>query len=141
VLSKGDGSEYGPYFRDALDRLRAGAPEAACLVVTPIDQATRSGGTPETKPNLPRMVAQQRVAAAAAGCAFWDATAAMGGSGSIVRWSRLKPPLAWADLLHLSADGQALVGDLLADAILAGYDAWKASGGPARAPVVAAEAP
>jgi hypothetical protein len=66
--------------------------------------------------------------AAANGCGFWDAQAAMGGDGAMGRWGARKPPLAWTDLLHLSTDGQAIIGDMLADAILAGYDRWVASG-------------
>ncbi|MFZ5482255.1 MAG: GDSL-type esterase/lipase family protein [Myxococcota bacterium] len=142
ILAQGDGSAYVPYFQEALHKLRAGAPEAGCLIVTPLDQGTRDGGAPATKPSLPRLVSAQRKVAELEGCAFWDAYAAMGGSGSVVRWSQMRPPLAWADLVHLSAAGQDIVGQLLADAIEAGYDAWVASGGPARprpaAPGVAA---
>ncbi len=54
----------------------------------------------------------------------------MGGEGAIVRWSTRKPTLAWADLLHLSAAGQDLVGNMLADAIEAGYAHWQAEGSP-----------
>lgn len=137
ALSQGTGSGYVPYFTDTLRRLRAGAPDAACLIITPVDQGTREGGTPRTKPNLPRLVAAQQKAAEAEGCAFWNAWAAMGGPDSIIRWSTMKPPLAWTDLNHLSKAGQDIVGNLLADAIEHGYDGWVAGGGPARpAPVV-----
>jgi hypothetical protein len=56
----------------------------------------------------------------------------MGGEDAIVRWGLLKPPLAWTDLLHLSAVGQDIVGQMLADAILADYDDWLAKGGSAQ---------
>ncbi len=125
VLAKGDGMKYAPFYKAALRRLRAGAPAAGCLVVTPLDQGTREGGRPGTKPALSRLVGVQRQIAADEGCAFWDAFAAMGGEGSVVAWSRKKPPLAWADLLHLSAAGQDLVGQALADAIEAGFDDWR----------------
>lgn len=131
-LLDGDGSAYIPYFLDVVGRLRAGAPHAGCLIVTPLDQGTRSGGSARSKPRLAPLVAAQRAAASQAGCAFWDAQASMGGPGSIVRWSLLKPPLAWTDLLHLSSTGQEIVGNLLADAIEANYDQWVAEGGPAR---------
>ena len=132
ILGDGDGAGYAPYYVEALRRLRAGSPSAGCLVVTPVDQGTRDGGTPRTKPNLARLVHVQRDVAAQEGCAFWDATAAMGGDGAIVRWSGMRPPLAWSDLLHLSAAGQDIVGQLLADAIEGGYDAWLAAGGMTR---------
>lgn len=137
----GDGAGYVPYFLETVERLRAGAPESACLILTPLDQGTRKGGTAQTKPTMGPMVSALRLAAAQTGCAFWDAQAAMGGAGSIVRWSRLKPPLAWTDLLHLSSTGQEIVGNLLADAIEAGYDHWVATGGPDRPPPAAPALP
>lgn len=132
VLAQGDGAGYLPHYQDAVRRLRAGAPTSGCLVVPPVDQGKRDGGAPRTHPNLERLVAVQKRAAAEEGCAFWDAWGAMGGAGSIVRWSMLKPPLAWTDLMHLSTAGQDIVGNLLADAIEAGYDGWVASGGASR---------
>lgn len=130
VLQRGDGSAYGTQYRTTLQKLRAGAPQAGCLVVTPLDQATREGGTPHTKPALPRLIAAQARVAAEEGCAFWNAYAAMGGENSIVAWTRKKPPLAWTDLLHLSAAGQDLVGQALADAIEAGYEDWRRAQAP-----------
>ncbi len=128
VLSKGAGEGYAPHFGNVVDKLRAGAPEAACLLVTPLDQGTRKGGSVVSKPLLKTLIAQQRAVAAAKGCAFWDAQAAMGGEGAMGRWGARKPPLAWTDLAHLSSDGQAIIGNMLSDAILAGYDRWVASG-------------
>lgn len=134
VLQKGTAAGYDPLYTETLRKLRAGAPEAGCLVVTPLDQGTREGGTPMTKPSLKRLVAAQARVAQAEGCAFWSGFAAMGGEGSIVAWTRRKPPLAWTDLLHLSAAGQDLIGQALADAIELGFDDWVASGGPDRLP-------
>lgn len=132
VLGQKDGSGYIPYYTEAVQRLRTGAPEAGCLLISPLDQGTRDGGKATTKPNLPRMIAAQKQAAAAEGCAYWDAFSAMGGKDAITRWTATKPPLAWTDLVHLSAKGQAIIGDLLADAIEHGYDQWVATGGPAK---------
>lgn len=134
VLQKGTASGYDPLYTATLRKLRAGAPAAGCLVVTPLDQGTREGGTPTTKPALKRLVAAQARVARAEGCAFWSGFVAMGGEGSIVAWTRRKPPLAWTDLLHLSAAGQDLIGQALADAIELGFDDWVKSGGPARSP-------
>jgi lysophospholipase L1-like esterase len=129
---KGDGSAYVPYYQETLGRLRGGAPTSSCLVITPLDQGTREGGAAHSKPTLVPLIAAQRQAAAEWGCAFWDARDAMGGEGAITRWVAARPPLAWTDLLHLSSTGQDIIGQLLADAILADYDAWVADGGPAR---------
>lgn len=132
VLGKGDGSDYIPYYLEAVHRLRAGAPNSSCLVITPLDQGTRDGGSPRTKPNLARAVAALQKAAEQEGCAFWNAWAAMGGDGAVVRWAAMKPVLAWSDLLHLSSTGQDIIGQMLADAIESGFDDWKGKGGAAR---------
>ena len=141
VLGKGDGADYIPYYLEAIHRLRAGAPNSSCLVITPLDQGTRDGGAAHTKPNLSRAVAAQQKAAAQEGCAFWNAWAAMGGDGAVVRWGAMKPPLAWTDLLHLSSAGQDIIGQMLADAIVAGFDEWKGKGGATRPVPTAPGAP
>lgn len=130
ALMSGDGSAYVPYYRSALDTIRAGAPSSGCLVISPLDQGTREEDVPISKPSIPRMVAAQRKAAQEAGCGFWSAFDAMGGSGSIVKWASYKYPLAWADLIHLSGAGLEIIGNLLSDAILQDYDAWVAEGAP-----------
>lgn len=130
ALMSGDGSSYVPYYRTALDIIRAGAPNASCLVIAPLDQGTREEDVPTSKKSIPRMVAAQRTAAQQAGCGFWSAFDAMGGSGAIVKWSSYKYPLAWTDLIHLSGAGLEIIGNLLSDAMLQDYDAWVAEGSP-----------
>ncbi|RME21378.1 MAG: hypothetical protein D6798_18235, partial [Deltaproteobacteria bacterium] len=124
-LTKGDGHGYAETYAKVLQRLRAGAPDASCLVISPLDQATRQRGKVVSKPMLARMIALQRQVAREEGCAFWDARAAMGGEGAFNRWLHHEPKLAWTDLMHLTDEGLALVGDSLADAILAAYDDWR----------------
>jgi hypothetical protein len=126
VLKAGDGTKYKERYKKALKKVLAGAPTASCLVVTPLDQAERYRGQVRSKPNLTRMVNLQRDAAFELGCAFWDARAAMGGSGAFARWVEAKPALAWSDLEHLTGRGLNLIGHSLADAIEAAYIDWKA---------------
>jgi lysophospholipase L1-like esterase len=132
VLQSGDAAAYTELARGTLRMLRAGAPTAGCLIVTPLDQGEREGETIRTKKGLKRAIASQRQVAAEEGCAFWDAWAAMGGEGAVSRWMRHRPALAWADLVHLSGAGQDIIGQLLADAIEAGYGDWKSTGGSKR---------
>ena len=120
-----DGEAFMWEYLEVLERIRAGAPEASCLLIGPIDQAIRSRGQVVSKPLMSRMVELQRKAAQQAGCAFWDPWSAMGGEGSYARWLNMEPPLAWTDLMHLSKEGRALIGESLADSILDAYDQWK----------------
>jgi len=121
----GDGSKYRDSYTRVLERLKAGAPEASCLVITPLDQAERYRGEVRSKLNLDKMVALQREAAVGAGCAFWNARGAMGGDGAFARWLAHEPPLAWSDLMHLSDEGLEYVGHSLADALELAYDGWR----------------
>jgi len=123
-LEKEDGEEYEAAYIEAFGKLRAGAPDASCLVISPVDQATRERGKVISKPQLDKLVRVQRRAAEAAGCGFWDARHAMGGNGSFARWLHHEPRYAWTDLMHLTTEGLDILGDCLADALLASYDQW-----------------
>lgn len=124
-LASGEGEGYAEAYGTALAKLRAGAPEASCLVLGPLDQAVRSRGEIISKPMLSRMITLQQRIATDAGCAFWDARAAMGGDGGFKRFLEHQPRYAWTDLLHLTTEGQDLIGQSLADALLGSYDAWR----------------
>lgn len=125
ALSAGEGEGYADLYRAALKELREGAPDASCLVVGPLDQARRERGEVQSKPMLTRMVALQREVATSEGCAFWDARAAMGGDGGFKRFLEHKPRFAWSDLMHLTQEGLDLIGQGMADALLASYDSWR----------------
>ena len=124
-LKKPGGGAYATRMREVVDRLRAGAPEASCLIVTPFDKAKRVRGRVESKPTLATLIDLQRKVARETGCAFWDAQHAMGGPGAVARWLQHKPRLALSDLHHLTKDGQALIGDSLADAMLHAFADWR----------------
>jgi len=129
LLLKGQGEGYQQAYQRVLRMLRAGAPEASCLVIGPLDQAMRERGKIISKPPLDRMIAVQRRAASEEGCAFWDSRAAMGGEGGFARWLEHTPPYAWTDLMHLSMPGLDLIGDTLADALLHAYEQWRVEQG------------
>jgi lysophospholipase L1-like esterase len=120
----GEGESFVSEYVAVLDRLRAGAPQASCLVISPVDQAVRLRGKVRSKALMAQMVERQREAAAQAGCAFWDAWRVMGGEGSFARWMAMDPPLTWTDLMHLSQEGREVMGESLADAILDAYAQW-----------------
>ena len=125
TLLGGEGEKYEESYLKVLDKLRSGRPEASCLMIGPLDQATRKRGTVVSKDNLERMITVQRRTAARAGCAFWDARAAMGGEGAFGRWLDHQPRYAWTDLIHLNSEGLELVGNSMADALLDAYEQWR----------------
>jgi lysophospholipase L1-like esterase len=119
-----DLESYAQDLREALEFVRGASPTASCLVLAPPDLSVRKHrrfvGTPEA---LPQLVELQRAAAQAAGCAFFDTLAAMGGPGAMDRWATMDPPLAAQDRVHFTARGYRTLGEAIADALLHAYDA------------------
>ena len=95
-------------------------------MITPLDQGYRDEeGVAHGRPGMPNLVAVQRQVAKANGCAFWSTYDAMGGAGSALRWSGLTG-IGTGDLVHVTPRGLEILATLLADALLADYDAWAA---------------
>jgi alginate O-acetyltransferase complex protein AlgI len=108
--------EYGFYeagYYRQLERLKDITNGAAILVVSVTDMASSVGDSIRSFPNIPAISGAQQKAAEKAGVGFWDSRAAMGGEFSIVKWSRLKFPLAQADLVHFTNSGADTLSYLL----------------------------
>lgn len=115
-----DGANYKNGFTNAVRTLRQGAPQAACLIMSPLDQGVLAdNGQIYSKKSMPHMVRFQREAAQEMGCAFWDSWQFMGGNNAFARW--LEQGLAWTDLAHLTEKGLAKVGNGFADALMNAY--------------------
>lgn len=108
-----------------LARLKSGAPKASCLVVGPIDAVEgmldervlgRKVRPFTERQELTRIIALERRVALESGCAFFDLFAAMGGSGSLQRFSR--HGLLHDDHVHPRGFGLDVLGELIADALL-----------------------
>jgi lysophospholipase L1-like esterase len=112
-------AQYRLTLAQLLRQLRAIVPRASCLLVAPGDRAApdRRGGY-RTLPRILELVQAQRRVAAEQGCAFYSTFEAMGGSGAIDRWSRLQPPLAQPDRVHLSREGYRRLATMLGGALL-----------------------
>ena len=109
-----DGAAYQARAARMLRTLKeeSGAP---VLLVGPLDRMGRRRRGQNLKLGAKTIIAAMRGACTEAGCAFWDARAAMGGEGAIQRWRRQR--LAQRDLVHLTAGGYRRLADLLATAL------------------------
>jgi lysophospholipase L1-like esterase len=116
-------AEYEKTWSQLLAPVRAARPQASCLVMSPLDQAETKDDKIVSRRGVPKMVAAQRKAAQAAGCAYWDTFTWMGGSGAAITWRR--KGLLGSDFAHMSRKGTAKVADGLADALFTGYKAYK----------------
>ena len=115
-------------------RVRRARPNAGCLLLG-INDHERSGRQQIVPAQVQAIVDAQRAAALEGGCAFFDTVAAMGGPGSFRRWRSQDPPLAAADLKHLTHAGRQRMGGHIYDALIAGYVAHR------RARIAASETP
>ncbi len=109
-----DGAAYRERAAALLRTLRAesGAP---VLLVGPLDRMGRRRRGQNFKAASRTVIEAMRGACADAGCAFWNAKAAMGGDGAILRWRKQR--LAQRDLVHLTQPGYQKLADLLLKAL------------------------
>jgi lysophospholipase L1-like esterase len=120
LLKRADRESYAAEYRAVIERVRAGKPGVACLIVATTDRR-RSMGHDIGPEEIETLVEAQREVSRTVGCAFFDAYAAMGGAHSFERWRGENPPLAARDRIHLTHAGRELLGGWIYEAIVAGY--------------------
>jgi lysophospholipase L1-like esterase len=143
-VADGDAYPIPQYLETAhavLAQVRAALPNAGCLVVGPLDRATKTSDGYGASNFVPKLAAAQRKVAHEVGCAYWDTFNAMGGSGSMGIW--VQRGLGQADLAHPTGSGAEILGNWIYLALMDAYEAFKAreSGkGPAPASATASAA-
>lgn len=108
-------------FTTLVERGRKAAPQAACLIVAPIDavKATAAGQELTTRKEIFDVIEVQKAVAKKQGCAHFDLFAAMGGAGSLSRFK--DKGFLSDDLVHPTWRGGDVLGQLFADALLSSY--------------------
>ena len=107
-------AEHEKVLGELLGTVRAALPDASCLVVSPLDQLDYTDDKLPPRDSIPAMVAAQRRAALAHGCAFWDTYTWMGGKGASKSW--FARGLMVKDFQHPTSEGA----EQIADALFAG---------------------
>jgi lysophospholipase L1-like esterase len=117
---------FASELKEIIRRVRSAVPEASVLVMSPMDRGKReASGEIGTVPELARVVAIEQRVAQETGCAFFNTFQAMGGSGTMGRWYLAEPRLVSADFIHPLPAGARIVGNLLANALVDGYNKYK----------------
>ena len=119
-----DTKDYAAHYAKLLAAVRSARPDAACLVVSPTDQAEAKDGDYASRPVMPVLVLAQRNAARAQGCAFYSTYDWMGGKGSAAKWFR--KGLVGSDFQHLSRKGANRLSEALFGTLKAGYQKYAA---------------
>ncbi|MBK6920200.1 MAG: hypothetical protein IPH07_22560 [Deltaproteobacteria bacterium] len=117
-----DIATYEANLREVVQRYRAAAPQASCVLVGPGDFPQASGGTLIPRPRLSQIIEVQSRVSTELGCGFWDMQAFMGGELSMVQWVRAAPAMAQPDYIHLSRRGYVRMGMALVDALMGELD-------------------
>lgn len=125
---------YRALYVQLIRRLRQAAPTATILVLGPPDRYIHKGSGWTVLTGIDTIVAAQREAALAEGCAFWDMRAKMGGSGSMRQW--VQAGMGQADYVHFTTPGYRKIGDAVFRDLMSQYDIFlKARGTVAQTPL------
>lgn len=126
---------YERLLRTQIERTRAMAPFDTAILILGAPDALRSGvengcsadGLRAPPPTLAMVRDVQRRVAADMGVAFWDWHGRMGGDCSADRLALMADPYVRGDRVHFTGAGADWIGGVLADDLLAAYEAWKTS--------------
>jgi len=116
--------QYEQTMKAVLQQVKAALPRSACLLVGPLDRSEKKGDGFRSRPVIPKLAAIQRKVAGEVGCGYWDTLGAMGGFGAMAIW--YQRGLGGADLAHPSSAGAELLGNWVYQALMEGYEAYKA---------------
>jgi lysophospholipase L1-like esterase len=113
---------YAEKVKETLRRLRAGAPEAACMLMGPTDRVVGAPAADDGKTSLEWIIQTQREISEEVGCAFLDLCDLMGGPGSNAVWQA--QGLAQPDGIHLTIKGYTVIGELIAKQIIEAFSRY-----------------
>ncbi|HEU4733708.1 MAG TPA: GDSL-type esterase/lipase family protein [Kofleriaceae bacterium] len=119
-----DTKGYATHYARVLAQVRKALPDAACLVVSPTDQAEAKDGGYVSRPVMPVLVEAQHRAAREQGCAFYSTYEWMGGKGSAAKWFR--KGMVGTDFQHLSRKGANRLSEGLYGTLMLGYQKYAA---------------
>jgi lysophospholipase L1-like esterase len=114
AFAEEDVARYPGQYQRVLGRVRAAAPDVACVLIGPTNVPGRDG----RDGRVPAIDRVQAAAAAEQGCAFVSLNELMGGEGSFREWSHATPPLAGPDGVHLLQAGYERLGHAVVDALV-----------------------
>jgi len=115
---------YAANYEKVLGPIRKARPDAACLVVSPTDQAEATDTGYVSRPVMAPLIEEQRKAAHASGCAFFSTYDWMGGKGSAAKWFR--KGYVGSDFQHLTRKGANKMADAVFEALMSGAQRYAA---------------
>nr|WP_321450145.1 hypothetical protein [uncultured Carboxylicivirga sp.] len=118
-------SFYKKILSKQFDILSKLIPNKPILFIGIGDAAKSFDGKTESYHHLQELRDAQKELALEYGFAYFDLYEAMGGEGSIIKWTQTSPPLALTDYIHFSRAGGAKAADYIMDALWKQVDQFK----------------
>jgi lysophospholipase L1-like esterase len=118
-----DPASYQTMYSSQLEKLRAAAPAASILAIGPGDRWVRARNVWKIVPGIDWVIAAERAACKANGCAYWDTRARMGGTGSMRDWATAG--LGQADHVHFTGTGYRRLASALFDDLMRQYETYR----------------
>lgn len=116
---------YYDEYAEVLKKYRAAKPGLSCLVLSVLDHGYRKpGGGVGSRAFAKKLSRAQKEIARLNGCAFFDTFEATGGTGTAARW--IRSGLMAGDLGHPTSWGHKVIGGLVSNALLYGYEQYRA---------------
>ncbi|CAN5684245.1 hypothetical protein BH09MYX1_BH09MYX1_23220 [soil metagenome] len=109
------------WMQKVIDGMAAAVPNTPILILSPPDIELQSTDT-HSDPRIVKLEKQLGDIAQRHRWAFWDFRAAMGGDMSMIHFAKMG--LANWDLVHLTKDGGAAMGQRLGHVLFNGFDGW-----------------
>jgi lysophospholipase L1-like esterase len=116
-------AQYEADLRRVVERARAVAKGASCLLIGPSDRPLRGDdGSFGPRPLTDQIIDVQRRVSIDLGCGFFDLRRFMGGPMSMLRWVAAEPAFGTSDYVHFTQAGYERLAAVLYDALLQGFE-------------------
>lgn len=115
---------YARRFASQLRYLQQVNPNTPIIVIGPSDMGVTSDSTNLTYPMLAPIRSALKRHVMKEDCLYWDLSEVMGGSGSMVDWSKREPRLSSPDLIHFTPKGARKVGELFDCVVRSEHNKW-----------------
>lgn len=119
-------TQYCYRFGKNIEYLKKLIPGVSVIVIGPADMAMKQGTEWVSYPLLTHLRDAMQETAFAAGAAYWDPYAAMGGAGTIMDWVTAQPPLAASDHVHFTIEGAEKIAGWFYEAFIKDYELYVA---------------
>jgi hypothetical protein len=116
------------WYREAMQpivrKFRNCFPQSDIVIISTADRAFRYNGEYKSAVGIDTLIKEQALLAHDTKSVFYNQFASMGGTNSIVEWTKTKPSMANKDYVHPNFRGAEVLGHYLFDALMRDYEKY-----------------